>query len=82
MFHPCYTLLILVIPGLLLLKKRKNQTSQGYQIVLETQDHKPNLTREYQRIVQAGGRVTKEEDDDYRVNDVLFSCPEQWETTN
>lgn len=52
-------------------KKKKNQTSQGYQIVLETQDHKPNLTREYQRIVQAGGRVTKEEDDDYRVNDVL-----------
>ena len=52
-------------------KKKKNQTSQGYQIVLETQDHKPNLPREYQRIVQAGGRVTKEDDDDHRVNDVL-----------
>ena len=37
----------------------------------KTTDHKPDLVKEHQRIVQCGGRVTRETDDDARVDGVL-----------
>ena len=52
----------------LLAKKRQNG---GYSLCKATVDHKPDQTQEYNRIVQTGGKVTHEIDDDARVDGVL-----------
>ena len=49
----------------------RSKNNNGYTLLKTSTDHKPDLTREHERIVQSGGSVSQEMDDDARVDGVL-----------